>query len=150
MLENHWEQMLSTAAEQVLETMFFAAVYGPAPEGEPADAPRFAARLGFEGTPSGILTIGVSRPAAHTLAANFLAVDGEDGLTDAQVGGVVCELANMICGALLSHVEGEEHFRLSSPELLPDAAPAACQHHQSLDLGDGTLDLWLAVENHAA
>jgi len=150
MFENQWEQMLSTAAEQVLETMFFTAVYGFAPEGEP-DTPRFAARLGFEGTPSGALTIGISLPAAHTLAANFLAVDGEDGLTDAQVGGVICELANMICGALLSRVESEEHFRLSSPELLPaDAAPAACQHRRSLDLGDGTLDLWLAVENHAA
>jgi CheY-specific phosphatase CheX len=150
MFEKHWEQMLSTAAEQVLETMFFTAVYGPAPEGEPADTPRFAARLGFEGTPSGALTIGISQPAAHTLAGNFLAVEEEEGLTDAQVGGVVCELANMICGALLSRVEGEEHFRLSSPELVPDTSPAACQHRRSLDLGDGTLDLWLAVENHAA
>jgi hypothetical protein len=47
-------------------------------------------------------------------------------------------------------VNAEEHFRLCSPELLPDGA--ACPPDalsQSLDVGDGTIDLWLALEHHA-
>ena len=150
MPEIQWEQMMSAAAEEVLETMFFTGIYGPAADGEPAAEPRYAAHLRFEGAPSGALTIGVSQPAAHNLATNFLAAEEDGGLTDAQVGGVVCELANMICGALLSRVPGEEHFRLANPELVPAVPPpAACQYRQSLDLGDGRIDLWLALENYA-
>jgi hypothetical protein len=56
----------------------------------------------------------------------------------------------MICGSLLSRVKTEQHIRLSSPELWPeDAALPAEPPSQSLDLGDGTIDLWLAVEEHA-
>jgi len=151
MPDNQWEQMLVTVAEEVLETMFFTGIYGPAQDAGPEDLPRFAAGVSFEGAPCGRLTLSIPETAARTLAADFLAAEGEGGLTDAQVGAVVCELANMICGALLSRVESGEHFRLSSPELVPaGAAPPACQHHRFLDLGEGALSLWLRLENHAA
>ena len=150
MPESVWERMLVTAAEEVLETMFFTGVVGPAADGESEVLSRFAARLRFEGTPSGALTVGLSKPAAQALAGNFLAVEGDGELTDARVGGVICELANMICGALLSRVEGDEHFRLGGPELLPSGAAPAGHYRRSLDVGEGTLELWLALEDHAA
>ena len=60
----------------------------------------------------------------------------------------------MICGALLTRVQTEVHFRLSSPELVPDGDPGLhSAPRQSLavgdGVGDGTIDLWLAVEHHA-
>ena len=154
MPDSEWDDLLAAAAGEVLETMFFTCTYGPAQPGGSPDEPRVAARLGFEGTPSGALTLSVSEPAVRALAANFLAPDEDDPLPAAQLGCVVCELANMICGSLLSRVKSEERFRLSSPELLPESA--ACPPGpptQSLSLGedvaDGTLDLWLAMEPHA-
>jgi len=149
MPDSAWDEMLAAAAGEVLETMFFTGVYGPAQGGSPAEL-RVSARLSFEGTPSGVLILSVSEPAVRSLAANFLAPDEDDSLSPTQVGCVVCELANMICGSLLSRVKTEEHFRLSSPELLPEgAAFAPGPPNQSLDVGDGTIDLWLALENHA-
>ncbi|MGA2740385.1 MAG: chemotaxis protein CheX [Bryobacteraceae bacterium] len=158
MPDNEWHDMLAAATGEVLETMFFTDVSGPAPVGASSPEPRVAARLSFEGTPSGALTLSVSEPAVRALAANFLGSEEDDPLPAAQLGSVVCELANMICGSLLSHVRTEEHFKLSSPELMPSGT--ACppgQPSQSLSLGEdmgdgvsgGTIDLWLTLEQHA-
>jgi hypothetical protein len=150
MPENEWDEMLAVAASEVLETMFFTDVCGPAQEDAPAGESRVAARLSFAGTPSGTLTLSVSEPCVRTLAANFLGLENDDPLPAAQLGGVVSELANMICGSLLSRVGTETHFRLSSPEFVPTGAvcpPGAPS--QSLDLGDGTIDLWLDLEPNA-
>ena len=145
--------MLAAAAAEVLETMFFTGVYGPAQAGAYPAEPYVSARVGFEGTPSGTLTLSVSETAAGTLAANFLAPEDDGPLPAAQLGGVVCELANMICGTLLSHVKAEEQFRLCSPELLLERAACAPPPNQSLSLGDGpedgTIDFWLDLEHHA-
>jgi hypothetical protein len=154
MPDSEWDEMLVAAAAEVLETMFFTGVYGPAQaSGSPAE-PRVAARLCFEGTPSGALTLSVSEPAVRALAANFLASEEDAPPPVSQLGCVVCELANMICGSLLSRVKAEEHFRLSSPELLPEGAPCPPgPPSQSLavgdGVGDGTIDLWLALDQNA-
>jgi hypothetical protein len=154
MPDSEWNGMLAAAAAEVLETMFFSSVYGPAQPGPYPPAPRVAARVGFEGTPSGVLTLGVSEAAMRGLAGNFLASDEDGPLPLPQVAGVACELANMICGSLLSRVKAERHFRLSSPELLSDDAPClAVPADQSWSLGedvsDGAIDLWLALEPNA-
>jgi hypothetical protein len=150
-LNNEWDQMLAEATGEVLETMFFTGVYDPAQPGKAETEPRVGARVRFQGTPCGVLTLSLSEIAARALAANFLAVEPDNPLPDAESGLVVCELANMICGSLLSRVRTPEHFRLSSPELvLADRAhDAAAPPRQSLDLGEGTIDLWLALEPHA-
>lgn len=154
MPDSEWDEMLTAAAGEVLETMFFTGVYGFAPAGASPAEPHVAARLSFQGTPSGALMLWVSEPAARTLAANFLAAEENDPLPPSQLGCVVCELANMICGSMLSRVKAEEHFRLSSPELLPQGAPyPSGQPNQSLslgeDVGEGVIHLWLALEHHA-
>jgi hypothetical protein len=142
--------MLEAAAGEVLETMFFTAVYGPAAAAVDAASPSVAARLRFEGTPSGVLTVNISEQAMHTLAANFVACEDEGPISQSQLANVACELANMVCGSMLSRVKTEEHFCLASPELLlrSGGAPAA-PPNRSLDLGDGVIDLWLALEHHA-
>jgi len=153
MPDSEWDEMLAASLREVLETMFFTCVYGPAQPGGSSAVPRMAARLSFEGTPSGALSLSVPEPAVRALAANFLAREPDDPLPSSQLGCVVCELANMICGSLLSRVKTEEHFRLSNPELLP--AGAACPPGpptQSLaveeGLGGAAIDLWLVLEHH--
>jgi len=150
MTENRWGSMLGSTAEDVLETMFFTSIE-PADADAPPNERRLAVRLWFTGIPSGKLTLRVSEASARSLASNFLAAETDDPLPDAQLEAVVCELANMICGALLSQVGGEAHFRLSSPEPVepgdfdPDLRPM-----KSLNLADGHLELWLELEEHAA
>jgi len=147
---HEWDQMLAEAAGEVLETMFFAGIYGPAEPAADDAEPRLAARLHFEGRPSGALTLSISEAAARALAANFLADEEPEPLPAAQLGSVVGELTNMICGTLLSRVRTEERFRLSTPESLPaDWIRPPEAPSQSLDLGEGTIDLWVTVEEHA-
>jgi CheY-specific phosphatase CheX len=155
MPDNEWDDILVTAAEEVLETMFFTGVCGPAPARASLAEPHITARLTFKGTPSGALALSISERAARTLAANFLASEEDDPLPARQLTSVVCELANMICGSLLSRVTTEDRFRLSSPEALADvAANPPGQPNRSLLVGDGvsdgSIDLWLTLEHHAS
>lgn len=150
MLHNEWDEMLAEAAGEVLETMFFTGIFGAAQARESLAGPHFAARLTFDGTPGGALTLSVAAPAASALAANFLAASDDEPPGPAQLASVVCELANMVCGALLSKVQSERHFRLSSPEpMAGDGAIPCGEPSQSLDVGDGAIDVWLVLEPHA-
>jgi CheY-specific phosphatase CheX len=117
---------LRESVEEVLEKMFFVeAIEEPSLEAGSPDA-EIAVRLTFEGSPSGALTLRVTSAAARRFAADFLGED-EALLSPAQVGEVSCELANMICGSVLSRVESAATFRLASPQLL---SAEECRHRQ--------------------
>jgi hypothetical protein len=78
---------------------------------------------------------------ARVVGAGFLGRE-EAEVSDAQAGEVVCELANMICGSVLSRLESEATFQITHPELTPSEPGAgfdgagACRW---FDLGDGLL-----------
>ena len=109
--------------DDVLEKMFFVRSLG-----EPLDhaaEPLIAAHLTFEGDPPGWLTFRITAAAARSVAADFLGEE-ESELTEAQIGEVVCELANMICGSMLSRVESNTLFRLATPRLIaPETGPSS-------------------------
>ena len=109
------DKALSDSAEEVLETMFFATVIGEASPAELIHPASAAARLVFHGKPSGIFTVAACPVAARSLAAAFLALD-EDEVSQERAAEVVCELANMICGSVLSRLEPDELFELEHPE----------------------------------
>ncbi len=108
--------VLQQSVEDVLEKMFFIRSLGDAEEGPGLPEGEVTAHLSFDGEPSGSLTLRVTREAARSISADFLGAEEED-LNEQQVGEVVCELANMICGSVLSRVESAVTFRLAQPEL---------------------------------
>ena len=151
------EQELSALIEEsvttVLETMFFADPLGPAEPGAEEGAPVLAARLWFHGSPSGNLAVCISQASARLLAAGFLGED-EESLTEAQTGQIVCELANMLCGSVVSRLESEKSFDLTSPELVPfasifDSGPPGPACLRSFELENGILTVGLRL-NRAA
>jgi hypothetical protein len=149
MIERNFDQLLSGAVDAVLETMFFAVSMGPA---EPETGPEvLEARLAFRGNPSGTLGVRLSAASARLFAAGFLGED-EETLTDSQPGQVVCELANMLCGSLVSKLEDEESFALASPELVPAASETAAGSQalptarQSFELENGIITVTLRLE----
>ena len=142
-------QWLSEAAAEVLETMFFTTLATDTGESLPAPpiaAPCLSVRLSFRGTLSGRLGIRVPPGTARRIAANFLGIEPAEA-TGAQIEDVLSELSNMLCGSVLSRLEGESVFELLHPEIgppgpgwLPDH-PAACR---TLALEeDGALEVWL-------
>lgn len=138
-------EILSSAAQQVLETMFFTSVTGE--RETPAEEPAVGARVSFHGAPSGTLGLRLSAGAARTMAGNFLGAEDEGDLTEAEVSEVVRELANMICGAVLSKLESDSTFDIRAPEALGSEESAAeGATWRSFYLDDGALTMFLSFD----
>jgi CheY-specific phosphatase CheX len=98
--------------------MFFVEVLGEVAE-PPSEAEAVTVQVSFDGDPPGYFQMRIARPAANAVAADFLGEDPES-LTDRQSTDVTLELANMICGAVLSRIESRAAFRLDSPQIVAD------------------------------
>lgn len=113
---------------EVLEKMFFVETLGEAagPAGEP-EANEIAVALAYQGEPSGSFLLHLTGAAARQIAADFLGMD-EAEVSDLQTSDVVRELANMICGSVLSRVESAATFRLEEPQIVPISEEVAGSH----------------------
>jgi CheY-specific phosphatase CheX len=139
-------EALSASAREVLETMFFTDVAGDTPEQGDGTPAGLVAGLRFNGERPGEFRIAVTPEAAKTIAANFLGTDEE--VPEARVAEVTCELANMICGSVLSRLERDLAFDLSHPELISGEAAAAWSagSTRTFDLGNGRLTAGIRFE----
>jgi CheY-specific phosphatase CheX len=152
MPELQFQRALHDSVQEVLEKMFFVEALDEPPDQTESQDGDMAVELSFEGAPSGALTLRVSSAAARQIAADFLGQD-ESGLSSAQVGEVVCELANMICGSVLSRSESTTTFRLAAPRLLlaeegrisQEAADRRATH--AVAIGSGTLSATLETRD---
>lgn len=122
MTEKSLAEALESSMADVLEKMFFIRSMGLPEESMPETD--VIAQLTFDGDPPGCFKLRVTKSAASSIAADFLGMD-EAELSEAEVSDVICELANMICGSVLSRVESNTTFRLAKPRLMPaEAVPA--------------------------
>jgi CheY-specific phosphatase CheX len=121
MTDTSIHQALRESVVEVLEKMFFIeAITDPPPEAA-AQSRAVLVALAFDGDPPGVFRMSLARAAATRIAADFLGED-PDSLTGPQVEEVAKELANMICGAVLSRIENRVTFRLSAPDLIGQGA----------------------------
>jgi CheY-specific phosphatase CheX len=104
---------LWAALEEALDKMFFMDGVENTPHGQ-TPRPELSAAVAFEGGRRGVFTLRVTPSLARSIAADFLG-DDPDALAEDRVREVVCELANMICGAALSQARGDMEFRLHEP-----------------------------------
>lgn len=138
---------LSSAVADVLERMFFLEVLGEAAE-PPPEAETVTVHLSFDGDPPGCFRMRIARPAVKVVAADFLGEDPES-LTDRQSTEVTLELANMICGAVLSRIESSATFRLGTPQIeTGDTGKhgSAEETRYTVDTGNGTLTVAIQME----
>jgi CheY-specific phosphatase CheX len=90
----------------------------------------------------------MSVQTAQGLASSFLGREPES-LDAADCTGVAGELANMICGSVLSHYAEESEFRLAAPVLQQGVLPYTADEHSacaSLELPEGALDVYVRVD----
>lgn len=139
------DQVADKVAADVLETMFFT-------EAEPAACEHAwlqaapTARVRFSGSHHGDMLLGVSVEAADPIAASFLGLEPAE-LSDAQRGQVIQELANILCGALLSRLWPESTLALSSPELTPwEDSPAVGALHRCFIIPEGMVAISVRLE----
>jgi CheY-specific phosphatase CheX len=140
---------LAESLDDVLEKMFFVRSLDGA-QSQPGEQV-LTAYLAFEGDPSGSLTLRVSAAAARSVAADFLGAE-EQELSGREISEVICELANMICGSMLSRVESNQLFRLGPPQIVPgDTAPAVppTATTYSAGVGSGAITVIFNMETQA-
>jgi CheY-specific phosphatase CheX len=138
---------LSSAVVEVLDCMFFLEVLGEVAE-PPPEAETVTVQVSFDGDPPGDFQMRISRPAANAVAADFLGEDPES-LTDRQSTDVTLELANMICGAVLSRIESRAAFRLGSPQMVVDDGGkrgSAEETRCTVETGKGALTVAIQME----
>jgi len=119
MLTAEVDRALSRCTGRVLETMCYA---DPLPiTGLEEGQPLLHAELHFHGTYSGVFHLDITRQAGRSLASTFLG--SEEDPPEEQLGSVICELTNMICGSLLSALDAHADIHLDAPALVSEDAP---------------------------
>ncbi len=130
------------AASEVLETMFFAeAVAVPCQHGAWLDR-AVSAHIRFEGSHRGEMRLSVSKGAADSIAGAFLGLEPLE-LTEQLGCQVMLELANILCGAILSQLWPESKLALGAPEMAAGEEPRGKALHCCLELPEGMLALWV-------
>jgi CheY-specific phosphatase CheX len=138
---------LSSAVTEVLDCMFFLEVLGEVAE-PPPQPETVTVQVSFDGDPPGCFRMRIARPAANAVAADFLGEDLEL-LSDRQSTDVTLELANMICGAVLSRIESRGAFRLGSPEVVADDTVQRKSGEETrctVETGSGALTVAIQME----
>lgn len=147
---------LREAVAETLEEMFFVTNLEECNPSAYPQEPVFGASIEFTGAPSGQLILRASLSTARSLAADFLGKE-EDAVGDSQAADVFAELANIVCGAVLTRTEGACTFSLSSPRVLsleenssyvesPSPRTAAQESEYVVDLPNGPLAVLLRTE----
>ncbi|MCX6610419.1 MAG: chemotaxis protein CheX [Acidobacteria bacterium] len=141
-------EQLTMAATEVLETMFFASVDTASDEAESPVGDRIGASLDFHGACAGRLALSLDRATAEGLASNFFGGVGEGGAEeDSQ--SVMVELTNMVCGAMLSHLDRNSIFCLDTPKQLEPGQEPTGEIVRDLSLEDGLLRLAFSLQESA-
>lgn len=136
------ETDLIHAAEEALENMCFTSVLES--HVPPAETAGTTATVTFSGDAHGWLRLTLSPEAASCVSANFLASEPEEVAAE-QRDAIVSELANVVCGSLLSRVKPEGCFRLSSPTIGTVTMPEGAVCDVGLELDSGLARLQLAL-----
>jgi Chemotaxis phosphatase CheX len=148
--------LIPECCSEVLEAMYFTTLLDahstdaaplPAPGITPETAPSLIFSLRFAGDVSGRFGLSMHPDTARSLAANFLGEDAS-GISPVEVSEVTGELANMLCGSVMSRVEGEHKFVLSHPEPspLPPHSEAADTLVSTLTTDSGEIVVWVTIE----
>ncbi|MEP7366242.1 MAG: chemotaxis protein CheX [Acidobacteriota bacterium] len=152
--EAHVAKCLQEAAEEVLETMFFLTVDREVEWEEVSGKEHHYAEMDFQGAAEGRLELAVSEDLAPVLASGFFGKD-ESELTPAEIAAVICELANMLCGSVLSRLESGSLFQLGAPQMMATDLEGESQisagHKRVFDLGSGDVKVcfWMWREHEA-
>jgi hypothetical protein len=109
------------------------------------EAEALTVEICFDGDPPGWFQMRLAPGAAQCIAADFL---GEDAgsVSERQSADVALELANMICGAVLSRLESSACFRLDSPRIVPAGVLAEGTEFTRFTVETGSGQLTAAIQ----
>jgi CheY-specific phosphatase CheX len=138
-----FSEAVGRVAAEVLETMFFEEAVPTACEHSWL-AGAISAQVTFNGSHSGEFLLSVSADTAYTIASGFLGLDPSE-MTETQPGEVILELANILCGALMSSLWPDSSLSLASPELVASDHNLNGAKHCCFALPDGMVAVSIGI-----
>jgi hypothetical protein len=142
-MKKYFADYVVPSAGQVLETMFFTGVEAVAEQTSFACDETIARTVRFEGPPNGEFCVGLPHQTAAALASSFLGLDPEE-ISTSDCEQIAEELANMICGSVLSHYAPQGSFHLEGIE--SSACERECDFCVSLELPEGGLNICARID----
>ena len=137
--------ILDDVTAQVLATMFFdEAVTAECEHSWLLGAT--SVHIGFDGSHRGDFWLTVSGEVAQSIAPAFLGIDAEE-TSEAQRGQVLLELANILCGSILSHFWPDSDLTLEPPEVVGAEVRLEGGVHRCFMLSEGTLAVSIQVSS---
>ena len=131
--------LLSQCVETVLETMFFSTA-SPR-ENPPPVEDEIHVTVDFSGSLDGRFSLWLEKNAAVQLAADFLGAETSQ-VAPEQACETALELANMICGSVVSRIQSDQAFTLAAPKTIArNVGIQPCLGAKHFDLETG----WLSV-----
>ncbi|HEX3875748.1 MAG TPA: chemotaxis protein CheX [Bryobacteraceae bacterium] len=145
MTNTRFDSALRQSVLTALEEMFFVCDLEECDYNAHAPGTEVIMRVDFTGAPSGWLTLRAGLESIRTLAADFLGED-ESSLGDPEAVEVFAELANIICGAVLTRAGSDRIFRLSSPQVVNSEGDSQADAAYAVALTTGPLAVRLQTE----
>jgi len=135
--EADYKGALTRVSGEVLETMFFSEVIPAECEHSWLES-AVAVQVTFDGSHCGDMWLAVGEEAVPELASAFLGLDpGEAG--EMESSQVMLELANILCGSILSSLWPESSLQLDPPKRAPWGCSGSAVWHCCLMLPEGRL-----------
>ena len=138
-------ELLGSATEEVLETMFYTGAFGPGTEG---GGTYLSAGVSFRGSRNGALDVAAPESTALALAAAFLG-ETVESVPPEQVPTVIGELANVLCGVILGRVEEGGQFVIAPPHVSRQDMAELVRNlevRRVFELEEGTLSVGLTID----
>ena len=141
--DQEFAKIVVRVAAEVLETMFFEEAVPTACDHTWLPT-AVSVHVSFEGSHQGEFLLSVSPDTARSIASGFLGLDPEE-MTGTQPGDVILELANILCGALMSTLWPESVLSLGTPELATAEHGFLGAMHCCFTLPDGMVAVSIGV-----
>jgi CheY-specific phosphatase CheX len=151
MAPSEFAELMPPCCTEVLDSMYFTTVFDMDTSDTllPSDQEGYDFTLHFAGDICGIFGLRVNTGAARSIAANFLGED-EANISADESSEVMGELANMLCGSIVSNVPSDHKFVLSHPERTIDSAEYGKPIVVHFDTDYGLITTWVALEQDAS
>jgi len=134
---------LTRVGAEVLATMFFdEAVAAPCDHGWISTAA--SVRVAVEGSHCGEFRLSVSPEVWRSIAPAFLGIEPEE-VAEGQSIQVLLELANILCGSVLSQLWPDSDLTLRAPEMVGAEGPMEGALHECFLLTEGMLSITILM-----
>jgi hypothetical protein len=132
---------LRRVGAEVLETMFFDEAV-PAPCDHSWIPSAASVRLAFEGSHCGEFLLSVAPQVARSITPAFLGIEPEE-VSEGQSSQVLLELANILCGSVLSQLWPDSELMLEEPQQIQVRRPIGGSLHECFLLPEGMISVSL-------